>query len=515
MSNHLVLGLDASTQSLTAVLVDRESGQLVLEHSVTYPPEIWMPVEHEGQADQSAVGFVLALEQLLTDLVATKAPLHHVERIGVSAQQHGCVFLGLEAEQLLGTLQNPDVRTWKELAEGLFSHPRAPIWMTSDTTAEANALRVAAGGSQAMIALTGSDSPLRFTGAMIRRFASEHPRRYERTSRVALLSQLFPMLLTGSIHVPVDWGNGSGTSLMDYHARVWSPALVEACAQGLGGGTGALASKLGSVASPQTLAGKIAAHFVRRFGFSSDCEVLIGSGDNPQSKVLVEGDLLSLGTSFVLMASEAFDPRGWGNSMYDGLGRPFAFGCRTNGALVWDGVRTSHGADFVRAEAALKTHGPGSVLGFSQPHAESFPPSPVVASVAGGHTAGESFERAWAASVDSQLGLLFLGSRPWLKGKTAPLALTGGPASSAGIVRRVAAFSGRPVRVIGTGGAALGAAAAAHALGRSLPNWLPGAELVKPDSAEVEALHAPGAYLDQLKELFQATTGIDPTGERT
>jgi hypothetical protein len=46
-----------------------------------------------------------------------------------------------------------------------------------------------------------------------------------------------------------------------------------------------------------------------------------GSGDNPQSKVQVAGDLLSLGTSFVNMTStdgKVIDKSGLANAMYDG-----------------------------------------------------------------------------------------------------------------------------------------------------------------------------------------------------
>ena len=37
------------------------------------------------------------------------------------------------------------------------------------------------------------------------------------------------------------------------------------------------------------------------------------------------------------------DMSGASNAMYDGIGRPFIFSCRTNGALVWDQLRASHG----------------------------------------------------------------------------------------------------------------------------------------------------------------------------
>jgi xylulokinase len=328
---------------------------------------------------------------------------------------------------------------------------------------------------------------------------------WESTVRLHMLSSFIPAVLTGMADVPADWGNASGTSLMDYRTKEWDNDLLTAAAGGLQGGSAALKSKLTPLANPLSLAGTIAAWFVEKYGFSAEARVLIGSGDNPQSKVLVEGDLLSLGTSFVMMVETGgglIDDRGWGNAMYDGVGRPFLFGCRTNGALVWDGIRKRAGLDpkdFATAEAALDAAAPGSRLGLWQPENESFPPSPVLPlSIEGDN----SFGSAYPALVDSALGLVYRGSAPWLAGRTEPLAVTGGPASSPGILRRIAAIWNRPVVTIGSTGAALGAAAAALAFDGVKTPLLPPSAAVVPRPADVEAMHQPGGYLDRIEEYL-------------
>ncbi len=70
------------------------------------------------------------------------------------------------------------------------------------------------------------------------------------------------------------------------------------------------------------------------------------------------------------------------NAMYDGLGRPFMFGCRTNGALALETLRVRAGLapdDFAAAEAALASVPvggfPGSPVRIFQPDNESFPAS--------------------------------------------------------------------------------------------------------------------------------------------
>lgn len=69
------------------------------------------------------------------------------------------------------------------------------------------------------------------------------------------------------------------------------------------------------------------------------------------------------------------DMSGASNAMYDGLGRPFIFSCRTNGALVWDQLRTTHGLkkeEYEPAERALRETPVGQFMMFWQPRDESF-----------------------------------------------------------------------------------------------------------------------------------------------
>jgi xylulokinase len=517
-----VLGLDSSTQSLSAVVVDRRDSKVVKTATISYkndsrlvghgidPELLLLPPRRPGEADQPPLLFLASLEALFDDLKAAGVDLGLVGLVNVSAQQHGQVYLSagfLEALSRLRAGVNTD-RPLAQMLSGAFSHGRAPIWKTSDTATESEALRKAAGGSAAMIGLTGSDSPLRFTGAVARKVFHQEPGVWDRTVRLHMLSSFLPAVLTGNPDVPADWGNGSGTSLMDYNKRDWDPTLLAAAAEGLAGGAGALAAKLTPVVSPLTLAGTMAPWFVKKFGFSPDSRVLIGSGDNPQTKVLVEGDLLSLGTSFVMMVDTGaglVDGRGWGNAMYDGVGRPFLFGCRTNGALVWDRLRQRAGLapqDFVTSEAALAAHAPGSVMALWQPDVESFPPSPSLPLTIRGD---DSFSFAFPGCVDSALGLLYRGSLPWLANKTTPLAVTGGPTASPGILRRIAAIWNRPVVTIGTTGAALGAAAAALAFDGVKAPLLPPSIPVQPLAADVEALHRPGGYLDRLEGFLEET----------
>lgn len=538
-AKRLVLGLDSSTQSLSAVVLDIEQHKPVLEHSLSYRndarlygygfdhSEMIVPPREAGEADQPPLLFLASLDALFSDLGPLLAQqgfsLSDIGAINTSGQQHGHVYLNQRAQASFAALRNTDPSdpTLVERLADVFAYGTAPIWKTANTAIDAAAIRRSVGGKQRMITLSGSDSPLRFTGAVIRRVGRQFPESYAATWRTLLISSLIPALLCGDATIGVDFGNAAGMSLMNYRSRLWDKKLLKAVSTGLPGGAQTLAAKLGPIVHPLDRVGSAAAYFVRRYGLAPDCAIIAGSGDNPQSKVLISGDLLSLGTSFVLMSSTSpgtIDPHGWANAMYDGLGRPFCFGCRSNGALVWERVRSLHhlaANDFQSSSLALQKVAPGTVLRWWQPDSESFP-----LSAAGPLTrldqAPPDFNHDFAAIVDSTLGLLYAYSRGFASAKPDRLYITGGPSANPDIVRRIAAIWNCPVSVIGGAGAALGTAvAAAIALSpedlRStlltglVQGCLGQSPVLTPEPEMVAAYHGtpdkPG-YLHQLQKAF-------------
>ena len=149
--------------------------------------------------------------------------------------------------------------------------------------------------------------------------------------------------------------------------------------------------------------------------------MIAGSGDNPQAKTLVAGDLLSLGTSFVNMVStdgDARDMSGMANAMYDGVGRPFMFGCRTNGAMVWDQVRALYGLrkeDYEPGEAALKKVTPGSSMTFWQPKHESFPPSGSFDLLRVSSNADMQLRSDYSGIIETSLAAVYVHSQQFLE----------------------------------------------------------------------------------------------------
>lgn len=471
----ITLGLDVSTQSCTAVAVDAHAGTTIYEKSLSFDAlgciaaygldeaTKTLRAAGAGEYGQPPGMFLFALDALFAAMKREGFSFASVRAVSISAQQHGHVYLtkdffaactGLHTDARGGDLQ--------ARFAGSYAHAAAPIWMTSNTREEAAHL---ASRVPDILQRSGSQSPLRFTGAVIRKTALDSPQDYERTARIHLLSSFAASILSGNPNAPADVGNGAGTSLMNYAARRWDAALCAACAEGLPGGEEALMQKLPELQSPLFPAGTIARYFSEAYGFDPACRVFAGSGDNPQSKSISQDALLSLGSSFVMMSAstpaEAVAVHPHANASYDGLSRAFLFACRTNGALVWDRVRSHYGADLGAAEAALARVAVGAAADAlpPQPLEESFPPSP--ARDGTGNFSGD-FAADYAACVDGALALTASYSEDALQCKgISRINLTGGPAASAHICLRVSAFWNCPVVPVGQAGAALGAAVSA------------------------------------------------------
>ena len=541
-SQRLALGLDSSTQSLSAVVIDIDTAEKCFEHSLDYRTDerlnpfgigedYILPPREEGEAEQPPLMYLASLDALFADMRAAGVALKDIVAINTSGQQHGHVYLNRNAANIFANLQKSESNTseLKVLLADAFAYPTAPIWMTANTVAQTNAVRNGVGGKAEMIARSGSDAPLRFTGTVMRRVGEQSPEDYTATTKIQLISSFIPAVLTGNANVPIDYGNACGMSLMNYKKKVWDDALLEATADGLPGGVEAFQSKLPALAPPDSIVGSLAAYYVEKYGFDPGCAVIAGSGDNPQAKVPVAGDLLSLGTSFVNMVStdgDTLDPEGFANAMYDGINRPFMFGCRTNGAMVWDAVRANYGftkEEYAPAEAALQTATPGQFMTFWQPKTESFPVSGAFELI---RTAPEQTLAAdYTGIIETSLAALYIYSAVFTKQTQAPLFVTGGATDSPGIMRRVAGIWNRPTLAVEKGGAALGAAVAsvkafldanANTENGSLDietfsaSVLKRGELIQPNPADIAAYHGEGKYLQRFRQKYEQIMAKHP-----
>ncbi len=153
------------------------------------------------------------------------------------------------------------------------------------------------------------------------------------------MSSLLASIVAGK-DVAIDHGDGAGMNLMNLASGEWDEALVSATAEGL-------AEKLPSVALSATLSGSISSYFVEKYGFSSECETVIWSGDNPCSLIgmgaAMPGKIvISLGTSdtlFAAMSEAKTDPQGFGHAFGNPAGGYMSLICFKNGSLAREAVK--------------------------------------------------------------------------------------------------------------------------------------------------------------------------------
>ena len=338
------LGLDLSTQSLTAIVISLESGvirQLSINFDQGYPRYGTRggvpPSPDLLRVHVDPLMWVEALDDMLR-LLQEEALTSRIAAVAVSAQQHGTVYLNHQAETILAGL-DPAGALASGIA-GIFSRKTCPIWMDSSTGRECREITAALGGDALVVGSTGSVATERFAGPQIRKFWKEDPEAYTRTAHIALISSFVTSLLVGRI-APVDAGDGYGTNLADIRSGTWSQAAMDAAAPGL-------QHRLPRLAAKDYMVDRVSPCMVKRFGFDAETGVVVGSGDNPCSLVglgLIGNPNLhavSLGTSdtcFGYMAEMPDVERTEGHIFGTADGRAMFLICFKNGSLARERVK--------------------------------------------------------------------------------------------------------------------------------------------------------------------------------
>jgi xylulokinase len=476
----MFLGLDSSTQSLTAVLIDPAAGSVVAQAAVNFGQDLpqrgcpngFLPGGSDGEVHADPRMWLEALD-LALDRLAAAADLSRVVAVAVSGQQHGSVYLDSSFDARLAAL-DPAQPLEPQLAPAL-TRATAPIWMDTSTGAECAEIAAAAGGNAEVCRRSGSVTIERFTGPQIRRFFKNDPDRYRATARIHLVSSFIGSVLAGR-SIAIDPGDGAGMNLLNLACLDWDPLLLDATAPDL-------RVKLPPVAPAHSIAGPIARYFTARHGLPADCRVALATGDNPSSLVGMGATtpgqvVISLGTSdtfFAAMNEPHTDPAGFGHVFGNPAGGFMSLICFRNGSLAREALRDSLALDwsaFDEAGLALTPPGNGGnrMLPFYGP--EITPRRDFSGPVRQGSPAFEAGGDP-PAQVRALLEGQFLNMRlhsQWIGVAPDRIRLTGGASQNNGIARLVAnIFQARVERLAVSNSAALGAALrAAHACGHDL-----------------------------------------------
>jgi xylulokinase len=363
----IYLGLDSSTQSLTATAIEvtDNTRRIVCTRSFRFEDVLPQYGTRHGvlpSADPTVVHappimWAEALERMFSELTHERVDWNKLRAISGSAQQHGSVYLNANARQMLQRLDG-SLHLKEQLAD-VFSRSTSPIWMDSSTTAQCVAIEEALGGPPAVARLTGSRAYERFTAPQIRKFAEQDPTAYAVTDRIHLVSSWLASLLAG-VHAPIDHGDGSGMNLMDLGTRKWAADALRATAPDLG-------AKLPELAESWKVVGRLASFWRRKYDLPA-ARIVAWSGDNPCSLIgtgLVREGLVavSLGTSdtiFALMCKPTVSADGTGHVFVSPTGDYMGMTVFKNGSLARERLRDKYRLDWAAFSDALRTTAAGN-----------------------------------------------------------------------------------------------------------------------------------------------------------
>ena len=469
----MFLGLDSSTQSLTAVLIDPAAGSITCQLAINFATDLpqfaapngFIPGAAHGEVHANPAMWLEALDLLFSRLAAT-TDLSKVTMIAGSGQQHGSVYLDASFGARLRAL-DPAHALAPQITPA-FTRLTAPIWMDTSTGQECAEITAALGGSAEVCRRSGSIAIERFTGPQIRRFFKTDPAAYARTAHIHLVSSFIASVIAGK-PVPVDYGDGAGMNLLNLATLGWDPDLLDATAPDL-------LAKLPASGAATGVQGAVSDYFIRKYGLARTCRCALFTGDNPASLVgmgaTAPGNIvISLGTSdtfFAAMPGPKTDPNGFGHVFGNPAGGFMSLICFRNGSLAREALRDRLGLDwpaFDRAPLATReSAGANLMLPFFGP--EITPRHDFTGPVLRGSPAFEAGAEP-ALQVRALLEGQFLNMRlhsEWMGVRPERIRLTGGASKNDGVPQMVADVFQTPIeRLAVANSAALGAALIAAA----------------------------------------------------
>jgi len=251
----LIIGIDSGTQSTKALVVDAKNGKVLGEGAKAHGLIGGLPAGAKEQhpadwIDATQAGIRAALKQ-------AKATAGEVRAIGVSGQQHG--FVPLDKK---GGVIRP-----------------AKLWCDTSTAVECDEIMAKLGGLKGAIRELGNAVLPGFTAGKILWLKKHEPKNFRRLAKVLLPHDYLNFWLTGK--AVMEYGDASGTALLNVRTRKWSHKTLKAIDAGL-------EAKLPKLISSDQPAGTLQAATAKRLGLSTDVLVSAGGGDNMMGKPVID-----------------------------------------------------------------------------------------------------------------------------------------------------------------------------------------------------------------------------------
>ena len=325
---HTTLGIDLGTQSLKVVFYDYNVREVVASASAP----LKVSRDTTGRAEQEASWWLTALSDALKQV--SEDIRMSAQAIAVSGQQHGFVPIDSHGNVLHAV----------------------KLWCDTATQKEADEIMEACGGRERCIELAGNPVMTGYTSPKIRWLLKHHPDKYENMAQVLLPHDYLNFVMTG--RAVMEYGDASGTALLDVRNRRWSPDLLRAVDPERD-----LADCLPDLVEPGEVIGQTTESFAQEFGLPAAIPVAPGGGDNMMAAIgtgnVVPGQLtMSLGTSGTLFAyadQPIVDPEGNIAAFCSSTGGWLPLLCTMNCTLATETVKKPLEIDNDGFDAAIDT----------------------------------------------------------------------------------------------------------------------------------------------------------------
>jgi xylulokinase len=248
-----------------------------------------------------------------------KATGPEVKAIGVSGQQHGFVPLDEKGEVI---------------------RP-AKLWCDTATAAECDEITQKLGGLKKTIRALGNAVLPGFTASKILWLKKHEPKNFARLATVLLPHDYLNFWLTGE--KVMEYGDASGTALLDVRKRKWSGAALDAI-------DAALAAKLPPLIRSDKPAGRLQLSTAKTMDLNPGVLVSAGGGDNMMGAIgtgntrqgIVTASFGTSGTIYACAEKPVVDPLGEIAAFCDSTNRWLPLLCTMNVTVATEMVR----ADF-------------------------------------------------------------------------------------------------------------------------------------------------------------------------
>lgn len=322
------LGIDSGTQSTKTIALEVETGSVLATAQRSYGLIDELPPAHMEQDPETWIEAVEAtVSECLTHLGARRS---EVVAIGVSGQQHG--FVPLDK-------RNKPIRP-------------AKLWCDTSTAEQCKQFEAEFGGAEGLIELAGNAMLPGYTAPKILWLKENEPKNYRALECVLLPHDYINLYLTGER--AMEYGDASGTGLLDVRTREWCKPLIDFIDP-------ELAACLPPPASSRRALGLLRDSLREQWGLPKAPVVSAGGGDNMMGAIgtgnvqpgMVTVSLGTSGTVYAFSPEAIVDPQGEVAAFCDATDRWLPLVCTMNVTVATEQVRQMFGWDHREMEARI------------------------------------------------------------------------------------------------------------------------------------------------------------------